>query len=59
MTTRNKLIYGIIVSFLISMFSFSCNPHRPGATAGQIGASSGKKFHRKPASAKRKRVVKY
>lgn len=59
MTAKNKLIYGLITSFLISLFSFSCNPHRPGATAGQIGAGSGKKYHRQPASAKRKRVVKY
>lgn len=59
MTARNKLIYGLIISFLISIVSFSCNPHRRGATAGQIGAKTSQKYHRKTASAKKKRVVKY
>lgn len=59
MTTKNKLLFGLIIFFMISLFSFSCDPHRRGATAGQIGASSGQKFHKKSASAKVKRRVKY
>lgn len=59
MTARNKLIFGLITSFMISMISFSCNPHRAGHTAGQIGATGKVKKHRAPATAKRKRTVKY
>ncbi|MGE0560771.1 MAG: hypothetical protein AB7O47_03060 [Flavobacteriales bacterium] len=56
---RNKLIYGLIIFFMISLVSFSCNPHRRGHTASQIGAGGSIKKHRTPASAKRKRIVKY
>lgn len=59
MTARNKLIFGLIISFMISLVSFSCNPHRRGHTASQIGAGGGMKKHRTPATAKRKKIVKY
>lgn len=59
MANKDKLIYGVIIVFMISLVSFSCNPHRRGATAGQIGAKSGQKHHRKSASAKVKRSIKY
>ena len=58
-STKNKIIGGLIFSILFSTLIFSCDPHRRGATAGQIGASSGQKFHKKSASAKVKRRVKY
>ena len=59
MAKKDKLIYGIIIVFMISLVSFSCNPHRRGPTAGQIGAKSSQKYHRKSATAKVKQRVKY
>ena len=56
---KNKVIVALIFSIFLSMVTFSCNPHRRGATAGQIGASSGQKFHKKSATAKRKKTIKY
>ncbi|OFY95712.1 MAG: hypothetical protein A3K10_18075 [Bacteroidetes bacterium RIFCSPLOWO2_12_FULL_31_6] len=56
---KNKIIAGLIFSILFSMLTFSCNPHRRGATASQIGAGSGQKFHKKSATAKRKKTIKY
>ncbi|MCB9365172.1 MAG: hypothetical protein H6587_11430 [Flavobacteriales bacterium] len=47
------------VLFIFSISLPSCNPHRAGSTASQIGAGGGKKYHRTPASAKRKRIKKY
>lgn len=37
----------------------SCDPHRPGAVSGQVGARNGMKRHTRPASAKRPRKNKY
>lgn len=59
MRIKNKIIGALIFSILFSMISFSCNPHRRGATAGQIGAGSGQKFHKQSATAKRKKTIKY
>jgi hypothetical protein len=60
MTNKNKVIAGLIFSILLSMFSFSsCDPHRRGYTASQIGAKSGSKQHRTPATAKRKYKSRY
>lgn len=58
-SNRNKVIGSLVFSIFLSTVTFSCNPHRRGATASQIGASSGQKFHKKPASAKRKKTIKY
>lgn len=59
MSYKNKIIYTIIISFLVGMVSFSCDPHRRGHTASQVGAGSGQKYHKAPASAKRKYKSRY
>ncbi len=57
--------YIIVICFIVPLLvlflpaATSCNPHRKGATAKQIGASGGKKYHTKTASAKRRRKKKY
>lgn len=58
MVRKDKLIFALIIVFILSI-SFSCNPQRRGRTASQIGAGSGMKFHKKTATAKRKKIVKY
>lgn len=58
-STKNKIIGALIFSIFFSTVTFSCNLKRRGATAGQIGASSGQKFHKKSATAKRKKTIKY
>ena len=57
--TRKIIVISTICLFLFPMFFTSCNPHRRGATAKQIGAGGGRKHHKSPASAKRKRIHKY
>jgi hypothetical protein len=59
MSSKHKIIFGLIFSILFSMLSFSCDPHRRGSTAGQIGAKSGGKQHRTPAHAKIKKRSRY
>ena len=59
MGKKDKIIYGIVIMFMVTLINFSCNPHRRGHTAKQIGAGSGMKFHKRPASAKVKKRVKY
>tara|TARA_R110001592_G_scaffold156341_2_gene386750 strand:- start:6663 stop:6848 length:186 start_codon:yes stop_codon:yes gene_type:complete len=58
---RNKkyILLSFVVAFIFSISLPSCNPHRAGSSAKQIGAGGGKKHHRTPASAKRKRISKY
>ena len=51
------LSFGVLFIFSISLPS--CNPHRAGSSASQIGAGGGRKYHKTPASAKRKRIKKY
>ncbi len=52
--------YSVLLFLLLPLLAFfsisvsSCNPYRSGPTAKQIGASSGKKYHTSPASAKRR-----
>lgn len=60
MSNKNKVIAGLIFSILMSTLTFSsCDPHRRGNTASQVGAGSGMKYHRTPASAKRKYKSRY
>lgn len=56
---RKLITLSTICLFLMSLTYTSCNPHRRGHTASQIGAGGGMKYHRTPASAKRKRNHKY
>lgn len=53
----------IITIFTLCVFVFSfvvsCNPHRRGNTASQIGSGGSFKKHRTPASAKVKRNSRY
>ena len=58
-TKRKNIALSLVLVFLISFSLPSCNPHRAGSSAKQIGAGGGKKHHRTPASAKRKRISKY
>jgi hypothetical protein len=51
------LLIPLIVFFTVS--STGCDPHRRGAVSGQVGAPKNRKFHSKPASAKRPRKNKY
>ncbi len=50
-----------IFTFCVFFFSIlvSCNPHRRGHVAGQIGSGGSAKKHRTPASAKIKRNSRY
>lgn len=59
MSSKNKIIFGLIFSIILSSLSFSCSEQRRGHTAGQIGAKSGSKQHRTPATAKRKYKSRY
>jgi hypothetical protein len=56
---RKYILLSFAVAFVFSISLPSCNPHRAGSSASQIGAGGGGKYHKKPASAKRKRVSKY
>lgn len=60
---RMKKTTQIITIFTFCVFAFSflvsCNPHRRGHTAGQIGSGGSFKKHRTPASAKVKRNSRY
>lgn len=56
---KKNIVLSLVLVFLGSFLLPSCSPHRRGNTASQIGAGSGRKYHRTPASAKRKRISKY
>lgn len=45
--------------FLMASTTQSCNPHRRGYTAKQVGASNSKRYHTRPASSKGMRKKNY
>jgi hypothetical protein len=59
MKNKKYIALSFVLVFLVSISLPSCNPHRRGNTASQIGAGGGRKYHRTPASAKRRRTSKY
>ncbi len=56
---KYRFITVLIFSVLLSSANVSCDPHRRGHTAKQIGAGSGMKKHRTPASGKIKQRSHY